>query len=501
MIKIYNTSQTKELDNQLCSLLSMSELELMEYASERLFRELVSHVDKTKRVIIVSGTGNNGGDGLVLARLLNNVAYDVEIFLLKSDSYSDSNKINQKRLIDKELRINYILDKNDFPAISRNDIVVDAMFGAGLNRPAEGVAADLIRHINDKSSFTISVDIPSGMHGEKEWTKGSAIIKSSLALTLEFPKMSFFHAEHEEYLKDWKCVRLSDADNELNMPCGAYLYDGVQAEKDKQIRSRFAYKNTFGHLLFVGGSYGMMGAAVLATKAALRSGVGLVSAHIPICGVDIMQISVPEAIVRADENDVCCTSLEFSEKYSAIAVGCGIGSNERTDGLIAQILNDCNAPLLIDADALNIIARNKWLNKIPKDSVITPHLGEFQRLFGEIENSYEALCLAKEQVEKLGITIVMKGAYTKVVSPDGLISVNTTGNCGMATAGSGDVLSGIIGSLLAQGYEAPTAARLGVWLHGRAGGLAAKTHGMAAMIASDIVESVGKAYKVLEMRR
>lgn len=477
----------------------MSELELMEYASERLLRELVSHVDKTKRVIIVSGTGNNGGDGLVLARLLNNMAYDVDIFLLKSDSYSASNKINQKRLIDNGLRINYILDKNDFPVISRNNIVVDALFGAGLNRPVEGVAADLIRYINDKSSFIISVDIPSGMHGEKVWVKNSAIIESSLALTLEFSKMSFFYAEHEKYLKDWNCVGLSGANNELNMSCGAYLYDRVQAEKDKRIRSRFAYKNTFGHLLFVGGSYGMIGAAVLAVKAALRGGVGLISTHIPMCGVDVMQISVPEAIVRADENDECCTSLEPSEKYSAVAVGCGIGRNERTDGLIAQILNACNVPLLIDADALNIIAKNKWLNKIPKGSVITPHLGEFYRLFGKVEDSYEAICLAKEQAEKLGLTIVMKGAYTKVVSPDGLVSVNTTGNCGMATAGSGDVLSGIIGSLLAQGYKAPTAARLGVWLHGKAGDFAEKRFGAEAMTASNIIDGIGDAYNSLSI--
>ena len=261
-------------------------------------------------------------------------------------------------------------------------------------------------------------------------------------------------------------------------------------------RDTFAHKGTFGHALLIAGSRGKTGAAVLAAKACLRSGAGLLTAHIPACGELILQTAIPEAMIDIDEEQDFITHLEELSKYNSIGIGPGIGCNEKTAGVLLQLFKNATQPLVLDADAINLIAQDKQLQQaLPVNSILTPHAGEFDRLAGTSENAYERLKKACQWAVQHQCYIVLKGAYTAICTPNKKCCFNSTGNPGMATAGSGDVLTGIILGLLAQSYSPLNASLAGVFLHGLAGDIAANEKSQESLIASDIIENLGLAFK------
>ncbi|MBN2814079.1 MAG: NAD(P)H-hydrate dehydratase, partial [Bacteroidales bacterium] len=447
--------------------------------------------------------GNNGGDGLALARILKDLHFEqISVFCLHiSNNLSADAAFNHERLLsNKNVPVHYVSAPENFPLLSPPTVIVDALFGSGLSRPLEGLAASLVNHINQLACRVIAIDIPSGLPGDEDSAKyGQSIIKASDTLTFEFPKLSFFFSENEIYTGHWHIL-----------PIG--LHPQIIAEKETayhyaltedilpilQRRNKFAHKGNFGHALLIAGSYGMMGAAILSARACLRTGTGLLTTHLPALGYPIAQVSVPESIFSIDGHDAFLSALPLLEKYTAIGIGPGIGTHADSALALNALLHSWKKPLVVDADAINLLATNSNLmGHLPENTILTPHPGEFDRLTGKNTNGYQRHKTQLAFSVKYKVIIVLKGAYTSVTLPNGHCFFNSTGNPGMATAGCGDVLTGMILSLLAQGYTPREAAVLGVFLHGLAGDIACSTSGEAALIASDVIDNIGNAYKAL----
>ncbi len=499
-MKLFTTSQIREIDDYTIKHEPVASIDLMERAATACVSWLTNKFNSDTQFVIFAGPGNNGGDGWAIARLLAEKGYiHVRFFLLNiSASLSADSVINRERLMRQNIiGVKLINSPEDFPTLSEQDVAIDALFGSGLHRPLAGIAAALVKHINNAHCKVVSVDMPSGLMGEDNTENDpDAVIKADYTLSFQFPKISFFFAENENFTGRWHIMDIGlhqDSIRKINSPY--YFLEKNDIIEIIRPRKKFAHKGTFGHALIIAGSYGMMGAAVLAAKACLRTGAGLVSVHIPVRGYEIMQVSVPESIVSIDPSEVCFSELPDLIPYNAIGVGPGIGTHSPTLKALQKLLTACARPLVIDADALNLISVNKEMIKlIPKNSILTPHPKEFERLAGAFTNGYDRL---KKQIafsEKYQLIVVLKGAHTTISLPDGRCYFNSTGNPGMATGGSGDVLTGIIVSLLAQGYEPDEAAKAGVFLHGLAGDLAALKHGFEALIASDIIAHIGDAF-------
>jgi NAD(P)H-hydrate epimerase len=452
-----------------------------------------------KTVYVLCGTGNNGGDGLGIARLLHYLFFDVHVFICKiTDRESPDFLINLARLPQRaELLRGYIREGDDFIKIPENAIIIDAILGSGLSRPVMGYWADFFNHINNSGSEIVSVDIPSGMFCDAP-TEGG-VIKANRVLSFEIPKLAFLMPENQRFIHSFEFKTIGLLPDFLNTIETQNQY--VNADFISPLikkRDRFDHKGTYGHALIVAGSFGMAGAGVLAAKACLRTGVGLLTLQTPQCNRQIVQIAIPEAMVRVDADEFVVSQNVDTESFSAIGIGCGIGKAGRTAAALKQYLTTTKKPLVIDADALNIIAENPdFLNLIPENSILTPHPKEFERLFGKTNNSFERLEFLREKAKTLKINILLKGAFTTTATTEGVCYFNATGNPGMATAGSGDVLTGIITSLLAQGYAPDMAAVIGAFIHGMAGDIASQNYGQTAMIARDIVEYIGQAFKNL----
>ncbi|HBH85426.1 MAG: hypothetical protein A2X05_02595 [Bacteroidetes bacterium GWE2_41_25] len=498
-MKIFRSDQIREIDNFTINHEPIASVELMERAAGQLFRWYVSRFERNRRIFIFAGPGNNGGDGLALARMLSEERYDVELHYLKfTDKTSPDWEHNYQRL-KKELSvvINIITSAEQFPFISQDDIIIDAIFGSGLTRPVEGLTYDIIKNINNCDAIKISVDIPSGLFGEDNSNNHQdGIVKASHTLSFQFPKLSFMFAENDEYPGNWEVLPIGLSETAIRDTPSPFLYLG---RKDiaplLKCRHRFDHKGVFGHGLLVAGSEGKMGAAVLGAGAALRTGIGLITCHIPSSGNVIMQTSVPEAMVQTDESEDFISKIEDSVSFSAAAVGPGMNTRPETQEALLRFLENFRKPAVIDADAINILSANKdWLKLLHPDIILTPHPGEFDRLAGKSDNGFERLQRQIEFSGKNNCIVVLKGAFTSVSTPEGKVMFNSTGNPGMATAGSGDVLTGIILSLLSQGYSAENAAATGVFLHGIAGDLAAENSCYESIIASDIINNIGNAY-------
>lgn len=499
-MKIFKTAQIKQLDQLTIEHEPISSVDLMERAAAVLYGWFAQNVCNHKKIVVFCGTGNNGGDGLALARMLYVCGYWVEVYYVDSKNTSPDFDINLKRLQGVGVLPRKILDSSQFPTLCSSSIAVDALFGSGLSRAAKGVYADLIDHINASGAKVVAIDIPSGLFGEDNASPNSnAVVRADICLTLEQPKLSFMFAENEQFVKKLVVLPIGISERaKAEAPSNFCMAEVGAVAKMLHCRGTFAHKGTFGHVLVIAGSYGMLGAAQLCVKSALRSGVGLTTVHIPQCGFQIFQQNVPEAIVSADLDSACFTAIDDLAKYTSICIGPGLGTSAKTAGALKQLLQKCTIPLLIDADALNIIANDPSIWQfVPENSVITPHLKEFERLFGPCENGYNRLKMAIEKAHEHKIVIVLKGAYTQVVGSDGLVSFNTTGNPGMATGGSGDVLSGLIGGLLAQGYAPFSAAVVGTYIHGLSGDLAAEKLGEDALKSSDIANFVPNSFLVL----
>ncbi len=499
-MKIFNKEKLKEVDEFTIKEQNIKSEELMERAAVQLFGWLKTQLKEHQpKINLFCGIGNNGGDGLALARLLLNDGYEVEVYIVNfSDKRSDDFLLNLNRLKENKFWPEFINENSDLPELQQGEIVIDAIFGIGLNRPAEGWVKELIQHINQSKTYVISVDVPSGLYLDKAPDDKEVIIKAETTITFQLPKLVFFLPETAEFAGRVEIADIGLDQNFIsNTAAEASLIQQPDAQRLYQSRTKFSHKGTFGHCLVAGGSYGKMGSVLLATKAALRAGAGKVSALIPKCGYQILQLGIPEAMVITAENEKHLTNTQTDFVPESICFGIGAGKEEATKHYVEQLLKVRTGPLLIDADGINILAENQELLKyLPEKSILTPHPGELKRLLGEWEDDFDKLEKAKAFSFKYKVILVIKGAYTITIADKNLY-VNSTGNPGMATAGSGDTLSGIIAGLVAQGYDATIAAVFGVYLHGKAGDLAAEKLGFEAVIADDLIQHLGEAYKSL----
>lgn len=501
--KIFSSAQVKGIDQYTISNEPIASIDLMERAAGTVFQWILNRYENTRNVKIFVGPGNNGGDGLAVARMLAGKKYSVTVYWVKfTENCSEDWGINFQRLKDQGIADVEILTRTDGkPQISTNDLVIDAIFGSGLSRPVEGFPAEIIGHINASGTNVISIDIPSGLFGEdNSGNDPDHIIKASYTLSFQFPKLAFFFPDNEEFVGEWSVLPIGLHREIINSTgTGYYFLTGSFIKSKLKVRSKFSHKGTFGHALLISGNYGRMGAAVLASRACLRTGIGLITAHVPRKGYDILQNSVPEAMVSLDESDVFFSGIQDMDQYNAVGIGPAIGLKDSTQKAFRELLKTINIPLVIDADGINILGENKeWLKQLPKNTILTPHPKEFERIAGKISDGYHQIQRLVELSVKYQIIIVLKGAHTAIASPDGLCYFNTTGNPGMATAGSGDVLTGIILSLLGQGYSPGDAAVTGVYLHGLAGDCAAVKTGEESLIANDIIDYLGTAFNKLK---
>ncbi len=496
MKKILSAAQIREADKFTIEHEPISSIDLMGRAAKAFTKQYCNSFSDSKPVKIFCGPRNNGGDGLAIARLLSKRNYEVQVYILQSDfSFSDDFILNEERLKKKnKIPLHYITDAN-FPPIQQRDIVIDALFGTGLTRPLAGIAEALVKYINEHKSVTVAVDIPSGMFADSPVT--GAAIQADFTYTFELPKLGFFFAENYEYVGDWKTLNIGLNQSFISeVQTSQYLLQEKDVRKIIRPRKKFDHKGTFGHALIVAGGAGKMGAALLCATACLKSGAGLVTAHIPRIGNNILQTGLPDVMLTLDEHENMVTKIPSVETYSTIGIGSGIGIETLTQQAFINLLSRYRKPMVIDADAINILSLNKgWLEYVPMNSILTPHPKEFERLFGKFLNPFVRIENLKELSAKHKMIIVLKGAYTCIATPEGKIYFNPTGNPGMAKGGSGDVLTGIISAFLAQGYTSEQAAIMGVYLHGLAGNLALKNKTNYNITASDQLNNIANAFK------
>ncbi len=503
-MKLFSTSQIKELDTYTIQHESIQSIELMERAAQAFVDAFCLRFPDLNRTVVFAGPGNNGGDALAIARMLYQKDYPVEVYLFNpKGELSTDCQTNKKRLLMlPQMRISEIKDSFVPPELGKNDIIIDGLFGSGLNKPLEGGFASVVKYINSSSGTIVSIDIPSGLFGEdnSENTK-ETIITADYTYTFQFPKLSFLFPENENFVGKVEILDigiLQEGINEVATPF--HLIQKNHVSELLKCRSRFAHKGNFGHALLIAGSLGKMGAAVLSAKACLRSGAGLLTVHIPQSGNAIMQSSLPEAMTSIDDNNLTFSMVPDLNLYNAVAVGPGITTNEITTGAFIDLLRQSEKPLILDADALNIIAKDSLLLElIPQNSILTPHPKEFDRMAGTSASSYERLQKAMEFAVSSKIYIILKGRYTAICTPEGECWFNTTGNPGMATAGSGDVLTGILSGLLAQSYTPMEVAVLGIYLHGLAGDIALEDNSEESLLSGDIIRYLGMAFNEIRL--
>lgn len=502
-MKILTKNQIKALDKRTINEEGISSLDLMERAAQALTNAICQLFPEPRNFKLFAGPGNNGGDTLAVARLLSERGYRSDVYLFNTrQSLSEDCQTNAERLLDCT-DVNFIEVTSHFapPPLMKSDVVIDGLFGSGLSRPLEGGFAAVVKYINASPATIVSIDIPSGLMCEDNtYNLPEHIIHAHMTLTLQQPKLSFFFAENQTYLGEWFSLDISlSAQGIAEFPDQYLITTQREIRPFTKPRSEFAHKGQFGHGLLIAGSAGMAGAAILSARASLRSGIGLLTVHTPACNIPILQTSVPEAMADADNHNLHVSVPVPYNKYTAIAIGPGLGLDEETANALLVQLQTTEGPIIIDADALNLLASHKeWLEYIPKESILTPHPKELERLVGECASSYERLTRARDLAVRHQVTIVLKGAWTAVITPSGVCHFNPTGNPGMATAGSGDVLTGILLSLLSQGFPPREAARVGVYLHGAAGDLAAEQKGECGMISSDIIDNLPLAWRKLE---
>lgn len=496
-MKIFTADQIRAWDAYTIEHEPILSIDLMERAAVKCTEWLIHNHHAKQPLHIFCGKGNNGGDGLAIARLLLQKGCTVSVYILEfGHKGTDDFQTNLHRLHQVTTAIHFLQTTETFPVLTSNDIAIDALFGTGLNKTPDGITADLINHINHSPATVISIDIPTGMITDKS-CKDATVIHAQYTLSFQIYKECFLMPENEEACGEVHLLNIGlHPDYYLQSIAAAQLVDHEIIKQIYHKRKAFSHKGNFGHALLVAGSYGKMGAAVLSAEACLRSGVGLVTVHAPACGVEILQSTVPEAMVDADKEQQFISAVPKElMRYAAIGIGPGIGLHEITADLLMQLLHEAHQSIVIDADALNLLSIKKNLaTHLHEDCILTPHPKEFERLFGKTSNDFDRKDLAVKKAEELNCIIILKGHHTFIACPNGNAWFNSTGNSGMATAGCGDVLTGILTGLLAQGYSAEEAAVLGVYLHGLAGDIAAVHLSKEAMIAGDISKHLGKAF-------
>jgi ADP-dependent NAD(P)H-hydrate dehydratase / NAD(P)H-hydrate epimerase len=503
-MKLFSTKLIAEIDRYTIGHEPVTDIDLMERAAMQVTIWLKQRYGNEQKMLFIAGPGNNGGDALAVARQMAGSGYHCELYLYDvGKGLKGSPAINLQRLEDQgKATLKYIRGIDDFPVTQPVDVIIDGLFGSGLTRPLEGLPAEIVQKVNILPNEVISIDIPSGLMGEdNSGNVTENIIEADYTLTFQFPKISFLFAENEKYTGKWEVlpIGLHPAGIE-NTASEFFLTEKEDIRKLIVPRSKFSHKGTFGHALLIAGSYGKTGAAVLASRACLRAGAGLLTTHVPHFGYSIIQTAVPEAMVSVDAHDSIFTEFPDLASFNAIAAGPGIGMKSNTRNALNELITQARVPLVLDADALNILSENPgWMQNLPENTILTPHPGEFRRLAGETADSWERIRKLRQMAETLKVIIVLKGAFTSVALPDGRLFFNSSGNPGMATAGSGDTLTGIILGMLACRMKPEHAAIAGVYLHGLAGDLAAKVRSEHSLVAGDIIEYLGQAFLEMEV--
>jgi hydroxyethylthiazole kinase-like uncharacterized protein yjeF len=499
MSKILNAQQLYQADKITIENNHKTSLELMEHASKLCFNWINNRLQGNPiKIHIICGTGNNGGDGLVIARMLLKHGYNIQTYIINcGNTRSEDFLINYERL--KELGSWPIMIKCDdeLPDINENDMVIDAIFGIGINRAPEGIIKKVIQHINASNSYVLSIDFPSGLFIDKSVKDEDSVVKAFQVLTFNNPKLAFLLPENEDYCTNWEVIPIGLDDTFINQQNSDYFITEKQDVLEfYKLRSKFSHKGHFGHSLIIGGSFGKIGAVSLAAKAALKIGSGLVTAYIPKCGYRILQTTIPEVMVEVDtENELQHFNFSgTSDKYTSIGIGVGMGTSSKTSQGLEIFLKHNKSILVLDADALNIISKHKELLKlIPKNSILTPHPKELKRLIGSWKNDYDKLKKLQKFSNKYNLIVVLKGHHTAIVNHT-KIYFNTTGNPALSTAGSGDVLTGMITGLIAQRYSSLEACLLAVYLHGLTADLAMTSMVYETFTASDIINHLSQAF-------
>ncbi|MEQ8688885.1 MAG: NAD(P)H-hydrate dehydratase [Imperialibacter sp.] len=497
-MKILSPQQIREADAYTIENEPITSVDLMERASNAFVEEFKKHFFSDHVVWVFCGTGNNGGDGLAVARLLKDLKYEVKVWLAGSaEKGTEDFRVNLNRLtgavsVAKASEI-YAADIPD------KLVIVDALFGSGLNRPVDGDYAKLIDFLNGIEARKVAIDIPSGLFCDQP-QNGAIAFHSDITITFQAPKLAFLLPENYLYVGEWKSVDIGlSAQFMMELECSYYYQQVGDEDLRPPNRARFAHKGDAGRTLLIAGSKGKVGAAILSSKACMRAGAGLLTVHAPGCAVTPIHAAVPEAMVSEDSHHDYITQMpDGLSNFDCVAIGPGLGTHNVTVKAFESVLKIVSKPMVIDADGLNILSRNPGLLElVPANSILTPHPGEFRRLVGDWSNDYERLNKQIEFSKKHQLIMVLKGAYSSISTPGGEVYFNSTGNPGMATAGSGDVLTGIVAGLLSQAFSPTKSARLAVLLHGISGDLGAQSRGEYGLIASDVIDFLPAAFTKL----
>jgi len=497
-MKIFAKEQIYEGDRLTAKRQNISSTELMERAGTQIFNWLHTRMQGAQVPIhVFCGIGNNGGDGLVIARHLITHGYNVFTYVVNcSDKRSKDFLVNYDRI--KTVTKNWptlLSCKEDFPPIHQDDIIVDAIFGIGLNRPADDWVKALFQHFRKSRAFTLAIDMPSGLFADKVPETENDVVWANHTLSFASPKLVFFLPDTAKYTQQWEILDIGlDQEFLYTTQTESELIGKFEVLPLYKPRQKFDHKGTYGHTLIIGGSQGKIGSVVLASKAVMSSGAGLVTAYVPKCGDTVLQSAFPEAMVITDKNESIISDIDFDLQPTVIGIGVGLGTDKITASAFEAFLKSNKVPLVIDADGLNLLAQKKALIKLLKpNTILTPHPKELERVVGKWKDDFDKLKKVKAFSNKHKVIVVVKGAHTIIVQGDKLY-INSTGNPGLATAGSGDVLTGIITGLISQGYEPIVASIFGVYLHGRAADIAVEFFGYQSLLASHIIEYLGEAY-------
>ena len=503
-MKIFTSAQIKELDRFTIENEPIPSIDLMERAAKALTRAITETWNNAVPIVVFAGPGNNGGDALAVARMLADQGYQVSVYLFNITGHlAEECAANKRRLTEGKRVKDFIEVSQEFdpPRLEKGMLVVDGLFGSGLNKPLAGGFASLVKYINTSAADVVAIDVPSGLMTEDNtYNVRANIIRATVTLTLQQPKLSFYFPENQIFIGQLRVldIRLSQEGIEKT-EASFSVVEEAEVRSMLLDRDPYAHKGQMGHALLIAGSYGMAGAAILASRACLRAGVGKVTVHTPKMNREIVQIAVPEAVLQFDPEETIFSEAVDTEDFQALGIGPGLGQSETTAIPVITQLRRATCPVVADADVLNILASHRaWLQQLPKGIILTPHAKEFDRMEGHSADTYERLTKARHLAERLQGYVILKGHYTAICSPDGHVMFNPTGNAGMATAGSGDVLTGIITALLARGYQPKEACIVGVYLHGLAGDLAVRDLGEESLIAEDIIRYLARAFKRLK---
>ncbi|MES2618679.1 MAG: NAD(P)H-hydrate dehydratase [Bacteroidota bacterium] len=495
-MKILSAEQIRAVDAYTIASTPIASIDLMEKAAKQCFEWIAKRYPNSTHCTLFCGTGNNGGDGLALARMLHEGGYAISLYVVHAGHKAGADFTqNQKRLLKNDkIRQQDITTEADIPEISPATLVIDALFGTGLNEPLSGIAAETVYKINSSGATVIAIDMPSGLIADSSCIE-NVIVKAHHTLSFQLPKLAFMMPENESYVGIFHLLNIDLSEAHIaNSPTQYTITDAADIRAILKPRTPFSHKGTYGHVALLAGSHGKMGAAVLAAKACLHSGAGLLTVHVPACGYEILQTALPEAMVITDDDDNYLTTPFELGRYTAVAIGPGIGTAMDTAAVLHHVVRHYHGPLVVDADAINTLGENEgWTELLPKGCILTPHPREFERLAGKTKNNFDRLMLQQKFSMRHGVYIVLKGHFTSITCPDGHIYFNPTGNAGMAKGGNGDVLTGIVTALLAQGYSSHDAALAGTYLHGLAGDIAVKRTGEWSMLGTDLIDSIGAA--------